>query len=211
MSFNKTGNPGVDDLTALIESIVERILGGNAGKTMTSWAATSPRISSRIYYQHNSDPQSNNQALGGLQRLGGVMSAIGTLQNTAHLAGAGAAGTGAARITSESSSIFGTLGAKISAAASIISFLVGLFGGGEEIDRWDRPTFTPVKPSGYKPFTVDRGEEDLYYMPESFYFRTGWTGSRSLVVRIGNNQFDDHIRESLTNSYATQLQRGLVF
>lgn len=62
-----------------------------------------------------------------------------------------------------------------------------------------------------KLFSLDRGERDPYSLPDSFYFRTGYNGSRTITVHVGNNEFDKHIRDSLTNSYASQLQRGLVF
>lgn len=92
-----------------------------------------------------------------------------------------------------------------------LGLLTGLFGKSKKIDEWQKPKFKKAETAYNKLFTVDRGEEDLYYMPESFYFRTGWQGPRHVVVKVGNGQFDNHIRESLTSSYATQLQRGLVF
>lgn len=90
-----------------------------------------------------------------------------------------------------------------------IGLLAGLFSPG--IDKWYRPKFKTAKQAFDKLFTMDRGERDDYYMPDSFYFRTGWQGPKKIVVKVGNNQFDDHIRESLTNAYESQLQRGLVF
>ena len=92
-----------------------------------------------------------------------------------------------------------------------LGFLTGLFGKPKKIDEWQKPKFKKAETAYNKLFTVDRGEEDLYYMPESFYFRSGWQGPRHVVVKVGNEQFDNHIRESLTSNYATQLQRGLVF
>ena len=92
-----------------------------------------------------------------------------------------------------------------------LGLLIGLFGKKKEIDEWKKPKFQDAEKAYNKLFTVDRGEEDLYYMPESFYFRSGWSGPRHIVVKVGNDQFDSHIRESMTSSYATQLQRGLVF
>ncbi len=90
-----------------------------------------------------------------------------------------------------------------------IGLLAGLFSPG--VDKWYRPKFKPAKQAFDKLFSLDRGERDEYYMPDSYYFRTGYQGPKRIIVKVGNNQFDDHIRESLTNSYASQLQRGLVF
>lgn len=92
-----------------------------------------------------------------------------------------------------------------------IGLLTGLFGKKKEIDEWNRPKFKDAEQAYNKLFTVDRGERDLYHMPESFYFRSGWSGPRHIVVKVGNEQFNDHIRESMTSSYSNQLQRGLVF
>lgn len=93
-----------------------------------------------------------------------------------------------------------------------IGLLAGFLGGGNKTKtEWNRPKFKDAEKAYNKLFTVDRGEEDLYYMPESFYFRNGWSGPRHIVVQVGNEQFNDHIRDSMTDSYATQLQRGLVF
>lgn len=92
-----------------------------------------------------------------------------------------------------------------------IGLLAGLFGKKKEINEWNRPKFKDAEQAYNKLFTVDRGERDLYHMPESFYFRNGWSGARHIVVKVGNEQFNDHIRESMTSSYSNQLQRGLVF
>ena len=92
-----------------------------------------------------------------------------------------------------------------------IGLLGGLFGKKKEINEWNRPKFKDAEQAYTKLFTVDRGERDLYHMPESFYFRNGWSGARHIVVKVGNEQFNDHIRESITGSYSNQLQRGLVF
>ena len=99
---------------------------------------------------------------------------------------------------------FGPVGAAV-------GFLAGLFGGPPDIDRWDRPKFTAAKKAYETQFVVDRGERNSYYLPDSFYFRTGSTNGGQLVIKIGDEQLNDHIRDSLTNSYASQLQRGLVF
>lgn len=92
-----------------------------------------------------------------------------------------------------------------------LGLLTGLFGKKKEINEWNKPKFKDAEQAYNKLFTVDRGERDLYHMPESFYFRNGWSGSRHIVVKVGNEQFNDHIRESMTSSYSNQLQRGLVF
>lgn len=90
-----------------------------------------------------------------------------------------------------------------------IGLLAGLLSPG--VDKWYRPKFKPAKQAFDKLFTMDRGERDEYYMPDSYYFRTGVQAPKKIIVKVGNNQFDDHIRESLTNAYQSQLQRGLVF
>ena len=88
--------------------------------------------------------------------------------------------------------------------------LAGLFSKG--VDRWQRPKFKDSKEAFDKLFTMDRGERDDYYMPDSFYFRGGGGNiPRNIVVKINDKKFDEHVRESLTNNYAAQLQRGLVF
>lgn len=92
---------------------------------------------------------------------------------------------------------------------AVVGLLAGLFSPG--IDRWERPKFKDADKAYDKLFTMDRGERNDYYLPESYYFRTGWKGNRKLVIRIGNEKIDGYIRDSLTNDYASQLQRGLVF
>jgi hypothetical protein len=94
------------------------------------------------------------------------------------------------------------IGAAIGLAAGLLS---------PGVDKWQRPKFKTAKEAFDKMFTMDRGERDQYYLPDSFYFRAGGNGTRNVVVKVGNHEFDDHIRESLTNNYASQLQRGLVF
>ena len=92
-----------------------------------------------------------------------------------------------------------------------VGLLLSLFGRKKTTSEWNRPKFKDAETAYNKLFTVDRGERDSYYMPESFYFRNGWSGARHIVVKVGNEQFNDHIKESMTDSYANQLQRGLVF
>lgn len=101
------------------------------------------------------------------------------------------------------------LGADLGPVGAAVGLLAGLLSPG--IDRWQRPKFKTAKQAFDKMFTTDRGERDPYYLPDSFYFRGGQAGAKSLVLHIGNDQFDNHINESLTNNYASQLQRGLVF
>jgi hypothetical protein len=104
-------------------------------------------------------------------------------------------------------------------AAGPVGAAIGLFAGilgQKKIDKWQRHKFEDAKKAQEKPFFLgfDRGDEELYNMPESAYFRTGaqWAHrKRKITVYIGNEQLDDHIRGSLTNSYASQLERGLVF
>ena len=157
------------------------------------------------------------QAIGGLQSayankdpLSGAMSGLQLANSLTaifpSLGGAAASGAGAAAGAGATGGI-STLGW----VGLGLGLLIGLFGKKKEIDEWNKPKFQDAEKAYNKLFTVDRGEEDLYYMPESFYFRSGWSGPRHIVVKVGNDQFDNHIRESMTSSYATQLQRGLVF
>ncbi len=103
-----------------------------------------------------------------------------------------------------------SLGTKFGPWGAAAGLLAGLFSKG--VDRWQRPKFKDSKEAFDKLFTMDRGERNDYYMPDSFYFRGGGGNiPRNIVVKINDKKFDEHVRESLTNNYAAQLQRGLVF
>lgn len=228
MGYSQAVDPRVASITAMVESIVERVMGQKFNNQVMSWMSNNQRISSQLFYPRNSLEGGNN-TFASLKYFGNSMSSLGKSLETfkgkelfkgmkefgGDLAKFGEKVGGAAGIFSayqngdplggavSGASAFGPVGAAI-------GLLAGIFGQ-KKINRWNRPKFTDAQKAYDKLFTVDRGEQDLYYMPESFYFRAGGGGPRMITVKIGNNQFDDHIRESLTNNYASQLQRGLVF
>ena len=142
-----------------------------------------------------------------LQGFGGLQSAYANKDPLSGAMSGSQVGSGIASMFTKSTSAIQNAGW----IGMGLGLLIGLFGKKKEIDEWNKPKFRDAEKAYNKLFTVDRGEEDLYYMPESFYFRSGWSGPRHIVVKVGNDQFDNHIRESMTSSYATQLQRGLVF
>jgi|GEM_PF-5359971 len=89
-----------------------------------------------------------------------------------------------------------------------IGLVAGLFGQKKK-DKWYRYKFDKAEQAQEHPFFLtDRGEHELYNMPESYYFRTGQGGGNNYVRR---GELDDYIRTSITSAYASQLQRGLVF
>jgi hypothetical protein len=94
-----------------------------------------------------------------------------------------------------------------------IGFIGGILGAGKT--KWNRHKFDDAEKAKEKPFWMGfKGEKELYDMPESFYFRTGAAqamGSRTVVVNIGGDQFDNYIQDSVTNNYSSQLQRGLAY
>lgn len=234
MSDRQTVDAGLSDLDALVENIVEQVLGKELNKKLTSWMVNSSHISSRLSYQNDSSRGGGNQVFGALERLGVVLSNAGKLGRES------ATSTTASATPYQGLNNFGT---ELAGAAGLISayqngdalggamsgvqlasfmnvnpvigasigLLAGLLGKPKSIDEWNQPKFTPANQAYETQFILDRGEKDLYYMPDSFYFRTGSTGRQQIVVKIGNEQLDDHIRDSLTNAYASQLQRGLVF
>jgi hypothetical protein len=101
---------------------------------------------------------------------------------------------------------FGPIGAAI-------GFIGGMLGASKT--QWNRHKFQDAEKAKEKPFWMGfKGEKELYDMPESFYFRTGAAqaiGSRTVVVNIGGDQFDNYIQDSVTNNYSSQLQRGLAY
>lgn len=204
----------VNELAEIVESIVERVLGKALNRQLNTFMTVDPRMSTRLAYLSETR-NGDSQVLGQVENVGKLLQ----FKNTSKAFGAklsGLAGIGGAYQNAdplggalsgfqlgEALGGFGELGAAL-------GFLAGALGKPKTVDRWEKPTFIKAGEAVNKWFTLDRGEEELYYMPESFYFGGGWSGPRNLVVRIGNNQFDDHIRNSLTESYASQLERGLV-
>ena len=218
----------VGQLRSIIDQIVEQALGEKLEKRLSSWSADR----SSVYTRPSYDQSKTNKYGSGFDfgRLGNSLTSIGnTLSYGSALEKTGKnpeLGQTLSKIGQGISSAFGIYDAYrnndpvagalagFQLAGPIgagIGFLAGLFGKKKEIDEWNKPKFQDAEKAYNKLFTVDRGEVDLYYMPESFYFRSGWSGPRHIVVKVGNDQFDNHIRESMTSSYATQLQRGLVF
>lgn len=222
MAQNNVSGP---ELSALIESIVNQVLNNSFGKHLATWAANQARNS--LYLSHetgnrdwrddagqvisqmepirrhiyrNIENQLGKQAtkkerlsdeLKGLDKLGGYLGIASAYESGDALNGALSGGAA-----------FGPWGA----AAGL---LAGLLSPG--IDRWQRPKFKDAKQAFDKLFSMDRGERDEYYLPDSFYFRAGNNIPRRLVVRINDKKFDEYVGDSLTNNYAAQLQRGLVF
>lgn len=225
MSYSQAVDPRLSNLTALVESIVDQMLGGKLNKQLTSWMVSNPQISSHLSYQRDPTSEGNSQVLASIARLGNTLGEVGKYSKAEGLQNFGAKLQGVAGIANayqNGDPLGGAMaGAQLGTALSsgvaagpigaAVGFLAGIFGKSQTIDKWDRPKFTAAKQAYETQFVVDRGEQNPYYLPDSFYFRTGSTGKRQLVVKIGNEQLNDHIRESLTNSYASQLQRGLVF
>jgi len=222
------------ELSALIESIVAKVL-NQSGGSLASWESRNARISSQLSYANQRDWGNGGQIAGQAYTIGRVASyiadnptkffgspatqkstqAVGssaTQESTKRLGEFGAGVMSVAGIASAYESgdaLSGALsGAYFGWAGAAVGLLAGLLSPG--VDRWQRPKFKDAPKAFDRMFTTDRGERDQYYMPDSFYFRTGQTGTKSLVVNIGNDQFDNHIRDSMTNNYASQLQRGLV-
>ncbi len=208
------------ELSALIENIVDQVLNNSFGKHLSTWAANQARnslylshengqrdwgndsgqvisqleqINSYIYgniKKQNSVSKDVSKDLKGLEKLGGVLGIASAYESGDALSGA------------LSGAAFGPWGA----AAGL---LAGLLSPG--IDRWQRPKFKDAKQAFDKLFSMDRGERNEYYMPDSFYFRAANSIPRNLVVRVNDKKFDEYVGDSLTNNYAAQLQRGLVF
>jgi hypothetical protein len=223
--------------TIVVQVLGDKLGGGGA----SSWMVNSPRVTPWLSYPRNTEPKGPSGTdmffemmgdLGGLAKiaekyyqgtkrpeasktlgniagtLGGLAGMYGAYRSGDPISGAMSGLQLGTALHQFAPKAFGSAAGPIGA---IVGFLAGALGGPKMIDEWKRPKFKDAKKAYEKLFMFDRGEEDEYYMPESYYFRAGGGGRRSIVVRIGNNQFDDHIRESLTSSYSTQLERGLVF
>lgn len=210
------------ELSALVESIVNQVLNRSFGERLVTWASTNRRAAMYLS-RENGDRNygSAGQDISAMYNIGRItQSAVGK-NNGAKLSSSdknlmrigsqimGIAGIANAYQTGDALSgavagfqAFGPWGAAAGLLAGIFS---------KKVDRWQRPKFKDAEAAVDKLFTMDRGERDQYYLPDSFYFRAGNNATRHIVVQVGNDQFDNHIRESLTNSYASQLQRGLVF
>lgn len=222
------------DLTALIESIVAQTLSRSGRDDLTTWMTNNPRTSNYMSYDRQYEgPSSTDRLFQSIGQIGSLVETYGKNKNQHSsqnqnlnqkqgipisafgnaLGGASAIygayksgdALGGAASGAQAGAAFGPTGAIIGAA---LGLLAGLFSKG--VDKWQRPKFKDADKAYDKLFSLDRGEKDEFFLPESSYFRPGGK-SPNIVVRLGNNQFDEHIRESLTNSYASQLQRGLVF
>lgn len=216
------------DLTALIEGIVAQTLSRSGRNELATWMTNNPRTSNYLSYDRQYDgPSSTDRFFQSVGQIGSLVETYGKNKNQHSnqkqgipisafgnaLGGASAIygayksgdALGGAASGAQAGSAFGPTGAIIGAA---LGLLAGLFSKG--VDKWQRPKFKNADQAYDKLFSLDRGERDEFFLPESSYFRPG-ANSSNIVVRLGNNQFDEHIRESLTNSYASQLQRGLVF
>lgn len=215
-------NPSLSELTTLVEGIVAQVLNKSFGGQMTTWAANNSRTS--LYLSRETGDRGGGSGL----QLAGDFYKVGQFaqiaaQNeqfqklfkfdTDKLSKLGSRLSSVAGIASAyqtGDALSGAMsGAALGPWGAAAGLLAGLLSPG--IDRWQRPKFKDAKQAFDKLFTMDRGERDDYYLPDSFYFRSGNQGGRKITVHLGNQHFDEHIRESLTNNYAAQLQRGLVF
>lgn len=224
-------NPSLNELTTLVEGIVSQVLNKSFGGQMSTWASNNPRTSWHL----SRETGDRNRVSGADQVFGGM----GQIASSANFINNNEALRKSLRLNKDGFEKFGngisglvgiygayksgdalggamsgwqlgaSLGAKFGPWGAAVGLLAGLFSKG--VDRWQRPKFKDSKQAFDKLFTMDRGERNDYYMPDSFYFRGGSQGARKITVHVGNDQFDNHIRESLTNNYAAQLQRGLVF
>lgn len=218
-------NLDITQLTALIESIVAQTLSRSHVSDLETWMTNNPRTANYLSNYHRFEGASGTDELfAQLGQLGTLAMAFGKDKSNANKAsgsyqfGAALGGLsgiygaakmgdplGGAAAGAQAGSVLGVDGGIIGAG---LGLLAGLFSHG--IDKWQRPKFKAASQAYDKLFSLDRGERDEFYLPESAYFRTG-SSAAGIVIRLGNQQFDDHIRESLTNNYASQLQRGLVF
>lgn len=200
----------LSELTVLVEGIVAQVVSKSFGEPMATWAASHSQPSLYLSHENGNRGWGNKgQIIDDAYRLGKIANyskSQGIQKFGEHVmsfAGvANAYQTGDALSGAMSGASFGPWGA----AAGL---LAGLFSPG--IDHWQRPKFKNAQQVFDKLFTMDRGGRDEYYLPDSFYFRSRRNIPRNLVVRINDKRFDEHINESLTNNYAAQLQRGLVF
>ncbi len=217
-------NLDLSQLTALIESIVAQTLSRSRSDEPKTWLSNDPRFINELfsYYQKPEGPSSTDRLFDQLGQIGSITksfesnlkggdSNIGRFQIGATLSGLGGIYdaykmgdplSGAAA----GAQLGAALGSPLIGAA--VGLIAGLFSHG--IDKWQRPKFKDADKAYDKLFSLDRGERDEFFLPESAYFRAG-SGASNIVIQLGNRQLDDHIRESLTNNYASQLQRGLVF
>ncbi len=210
-------NPSLNELTTLVEGIVAQVLNKSFGGQMATWAANNPRTS--LYLSRETGDRNRvsgaDQVFGAMSQIASTIKLIDkfkpvskdlgkfgkTLGGLAGIYGAYQSGDALSGAMSGFAS-FGPWGAAAGLLAGLLS---------KGIDRWQRPKFKDSKEAFDKLFTMDRGERNDYYLPDSFYFRAGGNVPRNIVVKINDKKFDDHISESLTNNYAAQLQRGLVF
>lgn len=210
------------ELSALVESIVNQVLNRSFGDRLVTWASTNPRASMYLSRENGNRNYGNaGQDINAMYSIGRITQSTVKKKSGDTLSASdknlmrigsqimGLAGIANAYQTGDALSgavagfqAFGPWGAAAGLLAGIFS---------KKVDRWQRPKFKDAEAAVDKLFTMDRGERDQYYLPDSFYFRAGNNATRNIVVQVGNDQFDNHIRESLTNSYASQLQRGLVF
>ncbi|MDF2927896.1 MAG: hypothetical protein K0Q75_134 [Anaerospora sp.] len=229
------------ELSALVESIVNQVLNRSFGDRLVTWASTNPRAAMYLSKEtgdrnygnagqdistafnigkitesiaRNNAQRATQKAMEAAQKAGINTKGIQPVSPDKNLMRIGSQIMGIAGIANA----YQTGDALSGAVAGFQAFgpwgaaaglLAGIFS--KKVDRWQRPKFKDAEAAVDKLFTMDRGERDQYYLPDSFYFRAGNNATRNIVVQVGNDQFDNHIRESLTNSYASQLQRGLVF
>ena len=210
-------NPSLNELTALVEGIVAQVLNKTFGGQMSTWASNNPRTS--LYLSRETEDRNKvsgaDQMFGAMSQIASTIKAIDKFKPVAeNMRKFGDKLSGLAGIYGAYKSGDALSGAMSGYAAfgpwgAAAGLLAGLFSKG--VDRWQRPKFKDSKEAFDKLFTMDRGERNDYYLPDSFYFRAGGNVPRSIVVKINDKKFDEHISESLTNNYAAQLQRGLVF
>jgi hypothetical protein len=208
-------NSNLAELTALIEGIVAQTLSQSFGGQTATWAANNARTS--LYLSRETgDRQGNGMYVAGdLSNVGRFLANESNKLDT--FGGQLASVAGVVSAYQSGDAIGGAMsGYQLGQAFSfdpLIGAAIGLLAGllSPGVDKWQRPKFKDAKQAFDKMFSMDRGERDQYYLPDSYYFRPGGQGPKKIVVKVGNNQFGDYIRESLTNEYESQLQRGLVF
>jgi len=174
-------NPSLSELTKLVEGIVAQVLNKSFGGQMTTWAANNPRTS--LYLSHETGDRNRvsgaDQVISTMSQIASMAKLIskfkaepnkdlGNFGNTlGGLAGIADAYQSGDAISGAMSG-FAAFGTPWGAAAGL---LAGLLSPG--IDRWQRPKFKDAKQAFDKLFTMDRGERNDYYLPDSFYFRGG--------------------------------------